>query len=257
MSGYSRQELYGSSIGVIFHPEGRERLVAGLKKQGRATVNFSQQIITKTGKVVAVLMSRATGAVGGTGDQSTVLVLSDLSEQKRRETELERQGERLRALNRAVQAITSALTVDDVITVLLQSAGEVVQCASTCLFLKDSDHEDMYTVVAAMGPQGEALRGLTIRAGEGIAGMVAHDHQSRMVASVQADGLSKQIERPGSAVLAVPLVIMDQIIGVLEAINKIEGQFLRDDLEILENLASSASVPGGNARWLAQPSRGV
>src|SRR5258708_4358050 len=142
-------------------------------------------------------------------------------------------------------------------TVLLQSAGEVVQCASTCLFLKDTEHEDMYTVVAATGPQGDALRGLTIRAGEGIAGMVAHDHQSRMVASVQADGLTKHIERIGSAVLAVPLIIMDQIIGVLEAINKVEGQFVRDDLEILENLASSASVAVENARLFAQTQRRV
>src|SRR5258708_35686201 len=95
MSGYTRSELYGTSIGVLFHPEGRERLTYNLKRQARTTVNLSQQLITKSGKVVPVLMSRATGAVSGTGDQSTVLVFSDLSEQKRREIELERQGERL------------------------------------------------------------------------------------------------------------------------------------------------------------------
>ena len=38
----------------------------------------------------------------------------DLSEQKRREAELERQGQNLRAINRAAQTIASALTAEDV-----------------------------------------------------------------------------------------------------------------------------------------------
>ncbi len=260
MSGYTRQELYGNSIGVIFHPAGRERLVSSLKRHGRSTVSFSQQLVTKNGHVVPVLMSRATAsATGTTGDYSTVLVLTDLTEQKRREQALEKQSVRLRALNRAAQAITSALTLDDVVLVMLQSAAEVVQCTTTCLFLKDDDQSSMqFHVVAASGPQADALRGISVQPGEGIAGKVVETHVPQLVPSVRNNPqLEKQIERDGSSVIAVPLMIMDEVIGVLEAINKVEGQFSQDDIETLENLCAAASVAIENARLFEQTQRRV
>jgi PAS domain S-box-containing protein len=260
MSGYTRQELYGNSIGVIFHPAGRERLVNSLKRHGRSTVSFSQQLVTKNGQVVPVLMSRATASTSVTpGDHSTVLVLTDLTEQKRREQALEKQSVRLRALNRAAQAITSALSLDDVVLVMLQSAAEVVQCTSTCLFLKDDDEQSTrFHVVAASGPQAATLRGISVQRGEGIAGKVAETHVPQLVPSVRNDPqLEKQIERDGSSVIAVPLMIMDEVIGVLEAINKVEGQFSQDDIETLENLCAAASVAIENARLFEQTQRRV
>lgn len=260
MSGYTRQELYGNSIGVVFHPAGRERLVNSLKRHGRSTVSFSQQLVTKNGQVVPVLMSRATApTTGATGDHSTVLVLTDLTEQKRREQALEKQSVRLRALNRAAQAITSALSLDDVVLVMLQSAAEVVQCTTTCLFLKDDDEQSTrFHVVAASGPQADILRGISVQPGEGIAGKVAETHVPQLVPSVRNDPeLEKQIERDGSSVIAVPLMIMDEVIGVMEAINKVEGQFSQDDIETLENLCAASSVAIENARLFEQTQRRV
>jgi PAS domain S-box-containing protein len=259
MSGYTRRELHGNSIGVIFHPAGRERLVSSLLRHSRTTSSFSQQLVTKHGRIVPVLMSRATAVVGETSERSTVLVLSDLTEQKRREQALERQGERLRTLNRAAQAITSALTLDDAITVLLQSAMEVVQCVSACVFLMDKNQADTLQAAAAMGPQADTLRSTSVRLGEGVVGQVARDHRPRRLPSVQAEDESttRQSERSGSAVIAVPLVVMDQAIGVLEGINKVEGQFTQDDVELLENLAAAASVAIENARLFEQTRRRV
>jgi PAS domain S-box-containing protein len=258
MSGYSRDELYGNSVGVIFHPSGREILVNSLRRRTRATVSFSQQLVTKNGAVVPVLMSRATPPPNSSGERSTVLVLTDLTEQKRREQELELQSQRLRALNRAAQAITSALTLDDVLMVLLHSAAEIVQCTSACLFLKDTDTPDTFSVVAAIGTQGDSLRDTTIRLGEGIAGQVAETHRSQLVSYVQLDGLpNHQVEHPGSSVIAVPLIVMDQVIGVLETVNQTAGQFTQDNVEILENLAAAGSVAIENARLFDQTQRRV
>src|SRR5258707_3201540 len=186
MTGYSREELYGSSVGVIFHSSARDTLVNALKRQGSPTVNFSQQLVTKAGRVIPVLMSRATGEVGGTSDRSTVLVLSDLSEQKRREVALERQSERLRALNRAAQAITSALSVDDVVAILLQSTAEIVQSRSTCLFMRSDSSNDRYTVVAAIGAQADTLNQMSTSDGTGIAGQGIHNRKGRLVPQVEA-----------------------------------------------------------------------
>ncbi len=258
VSGYSRDELYGNSVGKMFHPESRERLVADLKRQGRSTVNFNQQLITKDGRVVPVLMSRATATNSGISEYTTVLVLTDLTEQKRREQALERQSEQLRALNRAAQAITSALTLDDVITILLHSTVEVVQCANACLFLRDDHENEVFTVVSAIGPQAATLRQTSARAEEGIVGRVVKERRAQLIPLVEADRqLAEQAGLANNSVIAVPLVIMDQVIGVLEAINKVDGQFARDDIEYLENLAAAAAVAIENARLFEQTQRRV
>jgi len=49
-------------------------------------------------------------------------------------------------------------------------------------------------------------------------------------------------------VLAVPLLVRDEVIGVLQVANKTEGDFYEDDLELLETLAATASIALDNAR---------
>ncbi|MEP7289654.1 MAG: GAF domain-containing protein, partial [Chloroflexota bacterium] len=253
MTGYTRSQLYGQSVGIIFHLTGRDALVTSLKRQTRSTLSFFQQLATKSGQVLPVLMSRASRVPTESSESSTVLVLSDISEQKRREQELEWQSERLRALNRAAQGITSALTVSDAITLMLEATIEIVQATSACLFLRDESQPDVYSVVSATGPQAAMLNLLWVHSGEGIAGRVVRDHHSALVPVVETE--ARQIERVGNSVIAVPLLLMDLVIGVLEGVNKTEGQFTQDDLEILENLAASGSVAIENARLFGQMQR--
>src|SRR5262249_46559565 len=142
---------------------------------------------TKAGEELPVLMSRTTGALGMNGASGsrdalqTALVISDVSDQKRRERELERQGERLRALNQAVQSITSALSDDDVNTGLVKAATTVVKCKTASLFMRKESQPDSYSVVAAVGPEANTLLNLTASVGEGVIGAVAHDRKARLV----------------------------------------------------------------------------
>ncbi|HVO43898.1 MAG TPA: ATP-binding protein [Aggregatilineales bacterium] len=257
MSGYSRSELQGHSVGMIFHPDGRDKLVEGLLRSSGSTVSFSQRIITKDGRTVPVLMSRAVSTTTGT-NQATVLVLSDLTEQVDRERALERQGERLRALTRTARAVSSALTLDEVVTVMAQSAVMIAECTSACVFLKDEQDADRLVAVAAVGIRADTLRSVSVPIGQGIAGIAAQDRQPQLVPVVETDQASfTAIERVGSSVIAVPLMILEQVIGVLEVIDKTSGEFAWDDVEILENLAASGAVAIENARLFEQTQQRV
>src|SRR5260221_11400386 len=119
MTGFTRDELYGNSVGMIFHQGSRDQLVEALKTQGRATLSFSQRLITRTGDFIPVLMSRASGGIGAAGERSTALVLGDLSQQANREEVLGTPSERLGAPQRARGAITRALMTDKTGSVLL------------------------------------------------------------------------------------------------------------------------------------------
>ncbi|MCC7207102.1 MAG: GAF domain-containing protein [Anaerolineae bacterium] len=254
LTGYTRSELLGFSIGNIFHPDGREPLVRNLKRGGRGTLSFSQKIVTKSGRLVPVLMSRAAAPSVEFKGQSTVLVLSDLSEQTQREHALEQQGERLRALNRAVQAIASASTRDQVTSTLLQSAISIVRGVSVCLFLANRSLEGVLKVVAAQGPQASTLMKATARTNEGLLASVIRARRAQILLSIET---SQPFAREGDDVLAVPMFSGDEIVGVLVVINKAEGLFGQDDVETLENLAAAASVAIEKTRLFEQMQRRV
>ena len=57
------------------------------------------------------------------------------------------------------------------------------------------------------------------------------------------------------SVLGVPLIHRGKVFGVLEAINKLDGEFDPDDVSTLETLASQAAVAIENARLFQQARR--
>lgn len=253
ISGYMRRELQGQSAGQIFHPEGRERLVENLKHGGRGTINFYQELVTKSGKVIPVQMSRTSTPLVG-GAVGTILVLTDLTEAKAREHLLERQGERLRALNRAGQAFSAALSAEDVVKKLMQFAPEAVECSSIALLMPNKEQGETFEVVAAEGAQARAMLGMSIGTHEGIAGQVVRDRRSKQVSKIEA---GETFVRPGNSILAVPLLSSDHVLGVLEVINKNEGAFTQDDIDTLENLVSAAAVALEKARLFDETQRRV
>jgi signal transduction histidine kinase len=54
------------------------------------------------------------------------------------------------------------------------------------------------------------------------------------------------------SILAVPLIVKDKTIGVIEVLNKTEGQFTDEDVEVLTTMAAHAAVAIENARLFQQ-----
>lgn len=253
MSGYEREELYDQSVGMVFHPSNRDVLVNNLKRGGRGTINFSQQMLAKDGRVIPVLLSRSTMVIDGR--ENTIIVLSDLSEQKRREQALERQGERLRTLNRAVQAINAAMTQDDVVNLLLQFAREVVACESTTLFLQDGTDPEMFYVATEDGLREGNVGNSLVRLGGSTAGKAAFERRAQIALAAftaSEDTLPRRL-----AVLALPVVVANQLIGVLEVQSAPDPGFSTDDVEILENLAAVGAAGIEKARLYEEAQRRV
>jgi PAS domain S-box-containing protein len=254
LSGYTRKDLYGYSVGSIFHPDGRETLVKNLRRGGRGTVSFNQQLVTRSGRVVPVLMSRATAPSVELKGQSTVLVLSDLTDQKLREQALEQQSERLRALNRAAQTIASAGTLDAVLDGLLQSAIDIVGGVSVGVFLPERDSSGTFRAAKAKGPQASTMMKATARENEALISQFVQARQAQIVLNVEE---TRGFLREGDDVLGVPMISADQVVGILIVVNRAEGLFGQEDVEVLENLAAAAAVAIERTRLLDQMQRRV
>src|SRR5690606_33231765 len=103
------------------------------------------------------------------------------------------------------------------------------------------------------GGTGEALIGSRVSAGRGLVGEVAATGEPVIVNDVNADprwgGELSQGTFQTLNVLAVPLVTQDNVIGVLEVLNKRGGAaFTRDDVDLLTAFAGQAAVAIENAR---------
>jgi Nif-specific regulatory protein len=90
--------------------------------------------------------------------------------------------------------------------------------------------------------------------GEGIAGWVAENNTSLIVNDAQNDArfypdIARKIGFPTSSILAVPMLVKDKLVGVIEIINKRGGKkFTEEDLQWLEMFSTQAAIAVQNAR---------
>lgn len=261
MTGYSESYLVGRSVGEIFHEEDREEVMIGLLRENAATMKFDQRLLTQDERIIPVLLSRSRSQSNQFDNQ--VIVLSDMTVQKEREEALERQTRRLMALNKAAQTIASNLSIHDTLQDILYSATNVVEAQGASLFLVNRDINNELVVVAAVGYRAEDLIGLRVPFGEGLAGWVARESQSQLVDDLDNDPrfYRKVDQKTGMntrSLIAVPLIQADQVIGVIEVVNKLnDGVFDLDDMRLLESMAGTAAVSIINARLFDQSQRRV
>ncbi len=261
MTNYPADKLEGQSVGLLFHPDDRQEVMTGLLRENAATMKFDQRLITSDGRVIPVLMSRSRSQSNQLDNQ--VIVLSDMTEQKERESALERQTSRLTALNKAAQIIASKLSLHDTLQNILNFATQVVEAQGASLFLVNRENNEELFVVAAVGYGAAELINMRVPLGEGIAGWVAREARPALVADLQNDerfyrAVDEQTGIDTRSMIAVPLVHAKEIIGVIEVVNKLnDGVFDMDDMRLLESMAGTAAVSIMNARFFDQSERRV
>ncbi|MEK7312157.1 MAG: HAMP domain-containing sensor histidine kinase, partial [Chloroflexota bacterium] len=200
-----------------------------------------------------VLAVHVPGQQSGVGD---IMVVSDLSEQKEREADLLRRTRQLTAINNAGRAMASLLDFDSIPQTILEQAVQVLGAKAGSILLVDKDtHQLIFKAV--VGPE-ESMRliGVHVPMGYGVIGWVAQNGKPALVDDVRKDprfyrGIDQTTGLVTVNVVAVPLMVKRQVIGVLELLNKTEGKFSEDDLNVAETLAQWAAVAIENARLVS------
>ncbi len=173
----------------------------------------------------------------------------DITERKRAEEERERRTRELAMLNEIGQMITSSLDLNEVLALLLEQTRRVLDAEACSVALLDEDGDLVFH--HAEGEIAEAVIGLRLKPGQGIAGWVAQNGQPTLVPDAYADPhFYGEVDSGFTTrdVVCVPLIVRDKIIGVLELINKRQGTFTEDDMRILESVATQAATAIENAR---------
>ena len=136
---------------------------------------------------------------------------------------------------------------------IMESAERLIGSDASSLLLVDRGTGRLYFEIA-LGTKGDTVKQYTLKTGEGIAGWVVKNNRSLIVNDTENDKrhfslIGEDTGYHTKNLIAVPLRVKDQVIGVLEAINKTGGScFNDDDRRFLEVLADQASIAIQNAR---------
>jgi two-component system NtrC family sensor kinase len=169
-------------------------------------------------------------------------------------------SEELAALYTISQAVNSTLELNAILTTAMESIGQIVPVEAGSLLLLDdltqplaTTNKQRLTFVRTMREQDAFLVSRTVDVDQGIVGQVIQSGQSLIVNDVgtyphfysEFDQITDFVTR---SVLCVPLRVRDQVVGVIELVNKLNGLFDEWDLELVSSMATSVAVAMENGR---------
>lgn len=182
-------------------------------------------------------------------------ITSDLSNADyERQAHLCRQYERIIRLSRQLNTI---LDLPRLLQMIVEAAKELTSSCASSILLVDRKNGELY-FEAATGAKSEEVRRYAVPMERSIAGWVVQHGEPVMLKDAQHDErryhqIDIETDFTTQSLLAVPLAIKGQMIGVLEAVNKTDGQsFDEDDVSLLGTLADQAAVAIENARLFQQ-----
>jgi GAF domain-containing protein len=171
--------------------------------------------------------------------------------------EVQRRVEELIFLNRVGRAVTSSLDLEQILTTVLGETARMLRTEAGSILLLDEESGEL-VFEAAVGPRSsEEMKSLRSPLGQGIAGWVAREGQRLLAPDVREDprfypGIDEATGFVTRSVLAVPLKVKGKVIGVIEALNKTEGNFTQADVALSSSMAQWAAIAIENAQLFAE-----
>ena len=166
-----------------------------------------------------------------------------------------RQSQLLRLVELSM-TLNSTLDLNELLQLITSTATELLDCEASSILLYDEKNPRLY-FAAATGSDPAELAKIPVPIDNSLAGTIFRTNQSMILNNVEQDPrhyspVSDQIKFKTKTLLGVPMPIKDRTMGVLEAVNKRDGEFTERDEAILSVTAAHAAIAIDNARLLQQ-----
>lgn len=160
----------------------------------------------------------------------------------------------LASLYATARSLTALGDVDDVLDSIVRHAHDLIGTDFTYLSLLGDD--GVLSITASEGTISAAFRSAHIPPGTGLGGKVIESRAAHWVGDYTAagelrhdPGFDALVGNEGMvALLGVPLLVRDRVIGVLFAADRSERRFRTDEIALLSAFADHAAVALDNAR---------
>ncbi len=149
------------------------------------------------------------------------------------------------ALAKSASSITSTLHLEDVLQHILEQISQALNVAAVSLALLDDKKESL--VFYATTANADKIIGNTVAVGQGIVGWVAQFNQGIIVPDVTVDPrfygqFDKSTGFETRAIASGPIISDGELIGVIQALNPLDGSFRSDALTVLSGIGSLAGT---------------
>lgn len=168
---------------------------------------------------------------------------------------LERRIGYLERIVKVSQILNSTLSVEPLLQIIIQAATELTNTEACSIMLIDKRTGEL-RFAEATGGATDALKKVSVPLDNSIAGWVIRKDRPLLIRDAKNDprwhrGVDETTDFETHSILGVPLKVRDNVIGVLEVVNKkTEEGFNQDDIQIATTLSAQAAIAIENARLL-------
>lgn len=168
---------------------------------------------------------------------------------------LERRIGYLERIVKVSQILNSTLSLEPLLQIIIQAATELTNTEACSIMLIDK-HTGELRFAEATGGVTEALKKVSVPLDNSIGGWVVRKDRPLLIRDAKNDprwhrGVDETTDFETQSILGVPLKVRDEVIGVLEVVNKkSEDGFNQDDIQIATTLSAQAAIAIENARLL-------
>ncbi len=173
---------------------------------------------------------------------------------------LERRIGYLERIVKVSQILNSTLSVEPLLQIIIQAATELTNTEACSIMLIDKRTSEL-RFAEATGGVTDTLKKVSVPMENSIAGWVIRKDRPLLIRDPKNDprwhrGVDETTEFETQSILGVPLKVREQVIGVLEVVNKkTEEGFNQDDIQIATTLSAHAAIAIENARLLDELQR--
>ncbi len=247
--GWNLEELEGKHIPFV--PEHlKEETRQGIKRLSieKLIHGFETKRLTKDGKVLDVVLDGAIYFDENKNLSGQVIILRDVTREKR----VTRMNE---ALYRVAKALPRYKSLNERLEFIIKEVQDIIGLRGASVILIDEKKNEFFfrEAVYEDGETDKRIKEIRFPADKGVAGHVYRTGKPLIVPDYPNSPyfFGRVDEESGyqtKNMIDVPISTPDRIIGVLCAVNKKEGEFDEDDLELLSAIASTVASPIENAR---------
>ena len=152
--------------------------------------------------------------------------------------------------------LATTFDLDTLLQRIVVAARELTDCEASSLLLYDQQSHSLY-FEAATGALVGGVGQRAIPADNSIAGWVFTHGQPLLSDDVMSDQrFFREIDAvtrfETRSILGVPLKTKNKVMGVIESVNKVQGRFDEEDVQILQTLAAQAAIAIENSQLFKQ-----
>lgn len=162
--------------------------------------------------------------------------------------------ERYKRLIEISRDLASTLELDPLLNRIIHAARDITDAEAASILLYDDTARELYFQVAT-NPD-PMMRGMVIPM-DSIAGWIVTHREPVRISDVKKDtryfkNVAQTLSFATKSLMGVPLITKEKVVGVLEVLNKTDGDFSDTDEDMLTVLGAQAAIAIENTRLFQQ-----